>query len=51
VHDAAKRGPIGPPRIRRRAQSVEMAFGLILILVAILEIVVIVRTVQSGEAS
>ena len=51
MHDAPKRGPIGPPRIRRRAQSVEMAFGLFLILVAILEIAVIVRVVQRGPAS
>jgi hypothetical protein len=51
VHDAAKRGPIGPPRIGRRAQSVEMAFGILLILVAILEIAVIVRVVQRAPAS
>ena len=51
MHDAPKRGPTGSPRIRRRARSVEMAFGLILILVAILEIVLIVRVVQRGDAS
>ena len=43
-------GRSGPPGSRRRAQSVEMAFGIILILVAILEIALIVMTVQRGES-
>jgi hypothetical protein len=48
AQDAAKGGPTGPPTGVRRMRSMEMAAGIVLILLSIALIAMIVRTVQAN---